>query len=58
MIGQVIRLKIQKDKVLEFEELVGTKCIYGINFFKSTSFTNTKCKVSDIGFERLQLIKQ
>ena len=23
MIGQVIRLKIQKDKVLEFEELVG-----------------------------------
>ena len=26
--------------------------------FKSTSFTNTKCKVSDIAFERLQLIKQ
>ena len=42
----------------EIKELVGTKCIYAINFFKSTSFTNTKCKVSDIGFERLQLIKQ
>ena len=42
----------------EIEELVGTKCIYAINFFKSTSFTNTKCKVSDIAFERLQLIKQ
>ena len=42
----------------EMEELVGTKCIYAINFFKSTSFTNTKCKVSDIAFERLQLIKQ
>ena len=40
------------------KELVGTKCIYAINFFKSTSFTNTKCKVSDIAFERLQLIKQ
>ena len=42
----------------EIEELVGTKCIYAINFFKSTSFTNTKCKVSDVAFERLQLIKQ
>ena len=42
----------------EIKELVGTKCIYAINFFKSTSFTNTKCKVSDIAFERLQLIKQ
>ena len=43
---------------IEIKELVGTKCIYAINFFKSTSFTNTKCKVSDIAFERLQLIKQ
>tara|TARA_Y100000589_G_C27036111_1_gene581141 strand:+ start:388 stop:888 length:501 start_codon:yes stop_codon:yes gene_type:complete len=42
----------------EIEDLIGTKCIYAINFFKSTSFTNTKCKVSDIAFERLQLIKQ
>lgn len=42
----------------EMEELVGTKCIYAINFFKSTSFTNTKCRVSDIAFEKLQLIKQ
>ena len=42
----------------KIRELVGTKCIYAINFFKSTSFTNTKCKVSDIAFERLQLIKQ
>ena len=41
----------------EIKELVGTKCIYAINFFKSTSFTNTKCKVSDIAFERLQLIR-
>ena len=24
----------------EIIELVGTKCIYAINFFKSTSFTN------------------
>ena len=42
----------------EIIELVGTECIYAINFFRSTSFTNTKCKVSDIAFERLQLIKQ
>ena len=42
----------------EIKELVGTKCIYAINFFKSTSFTNTKCRVSDIAFEKLQLIKQ
>ena len=41
----------------EIKDLIGTKCIYAINFFKSTSFTNTKCKVSDIAFERLQLIK-
>ena len=42
----------------EIKDLIGTKCIYAINFFKSTSFTNTKCKVSDVAFERLQLIKQ
>ena len=42
---------------IEIQELVGIKCIYAINFFKSTSFTNTKCKVSDSAFERLQLIK-
>ena len=42
----------------EIKDLIGTKCIYAINFFKSTSFTNTKCKLSDIAFERLQLIKQ
>ena len=42
----------------EIKDLIGTKCIYAINFFKSTSFTNTKCKVSDIAFERLQLINQ
>ena len=42
----------------ELKRLVGTKCIYAINFFKSTSFTNTKCKVSDIALETLQLIKQ
>ena len=42
----------------EIKDLIGTKCIYAINFFKSTYFTNTKCKVSDIAFERLQLIKQ
>ena len=42
----------------EIKDLIGTKCIYAINFFKSTSFTNTKCKVSDIAFEKLQLIKQ
>lgn len=42
----------------KIKELIGTKCIYAINFFKSTSFTNTKCKVSDIAFESLQLIKQ
>ena len=41
----------------EIKQLVGTKCIYAINFFKYTSFTNTKCKVSDIAYERLQLIK-
>ena len=41
----------------EIEELLGTKCIYAINFFKSTSFTNTKCKVSDSALKKLQLIK-
>ena len=41
----------------EIEELLGTKCIYAINFFKSTSFTNTKCKVSDSALKKLKLIK-
>ena len=41
----------------EIEELFGTKCIYAINFFKSTSFTNTKCKISESALKKLQLIK-
>ena len=41
----------------EIKELIGTKCIYAINFFKSTSFTNTKCKISKSALEKLQLIK-
>ena len=41
----------------EIEELLGAKCIYAINFFKSTSFTNTKCKISDSALKKLQLIK-
>ena len=28
-------------------ELVGTKCIFGINFFKSASFISLKCDISD-----------
>ncbi len=39
------------------DELIGTKCIYAINFFKSTSFTNAKCKVSETAYKKLQLIK-
>ena len=41
----------------EIKELIGTKCIYAINFFKSTSFTNTKCKISESALKKLQLIK-
>ncbi len=41
----------------ELEELLGTKCIYAINFFKSTSFTNTKCKTSESALKKLQIIK-
>ena len=41
----------------EMGELLGTKCIYAINFFKSTSFTNTKCKISESALKKLQLIK-
>ena len=41
----------------EVEELLGTKCIYAINFFKSTSFTNTKCKISESALKKLQLLK-
>ena len=41
----------------ELEELLGIKCIYAINFFKSTSFTNTKCKISENALKKLQLIK-
>ena len=29
------------------KELIGTKCVYAVNFFKSTSFTITKCKITD-----------
>ena len=38
-------------------ELIGTKCIYGINFFKSTSFTNTKCDITDASVKQLIKVK-
>ena len=38
-------------------ELIGTKCIYGINFFKSTSFTNTKCDITDASVKQLMKVK-
>ena len=38
-------------------ELIGTKCIYGINFFKSTSFTSTKCNISDASEKQLMKVK-
>ena len=31
----------------KMKELVGVKCVYAINFFGSTSFTLTKCKITD-----------
>ena len=31
----------------KLKELVGVKCVYAINFFGSTSFTLTKCNISD-----------
>ena len=31
----------------KLKELIGVKCVYAINFFKSTSFTLTKCKITD-----------
>ena len=37
--------------------LLGTKCIYGINFFKSTSFTSTKCDISKESEKQLIKVK-
>ena len=31
----------------KLKELLGVKCVYAINFFGSTSFTLTKCKIND-----------
>ena len=38
-------------------ELLETKCIYGINFFKSTSFTSTKCDITDASVKQLMKVK-
>ena len=38
----------------ELKELLGTTYIYAINFFKTTSFTNTKCKVFASALKKLQ----
>ena len=38
-------------------ELLGTKCIYGINFFKNTSFTSTKCDITDESVKQLMKVK-
>ena len=38
-------------------ELIGAKCIYGINFFKSTSFTSAKCDISDASEKQLMKVK-
>ena len=37
-------------------ELVGVKCVYAINFFRSTSFTLTKCKITNSQKEALSNI--
>ncbi|MBJ57939.1 MAG: hypothetical protein CMP24_06855 [Rickettsiales bacterium] len=31
----------------KLQKLIGVKCVYAINFFGSTSFTLTKCNISD-----------
>ena len=31
----------------KLKKLIGVKCVYAINFFGSTSFTLTKCNISD-----------
>ena len=31
----------------KLKELIGVKCVYAINFFKSTSVPLTKCKITD-----------
>ena len=41
----------------ELEELLRTKCIYAINIFTSTFFTNNKYKITESVLKRLQLIK-
>ena len=39
-------------------ELIGTKCIFGINFFKSTSFTSLKCDISEASTKQLMKVKE
>ena len=39
-------------------ELIGTKCIFGINFFKSTSFTSLKCDISEASNKQLMKVKE
>ena len=31
----------------KLKELIGVKCVYAVNFFRSTLFTLTKCKITD-----------
>ena len=37
-------------------ELIGTECIFGISFFKKTSFTLTKCNISNEAIKKLNKI--
>ena len=38
------------------KELIGVNCVYAINFFRSTSFTLTKCKITNSQKEALSNI--
>ena len=39
-------------------ELIGTRCIFGINFFKSTSFTRLKCNITEAATKQLMKVKE
>ena len=42
----------------DFKNLLHSKCVYSIKYFKDTFFSIMKCKVNDIALRRLKNIKE
>ena len=53
-VGKAIIIAVDND----LKNLLDSKCVYSIKYFKDTFFSIMKCKVDDIALRKLKNIKE